>query len=103
MWIPRTKYDRLVEENIILKQKVREQGLRIANLLEAVDNLTTQLHTQNDKCYEVTIIARGSKKIQYTVSAISHNNAYEIAVEQFEKDNLNYSKEDIMVVNTKEI
>ena len=98
MWISRKEYDKLIEKNARLNQKVREQGLRIADLLEEI-----QLNTQNDKCYEVTVIARGSKKIQYTMSAISHDNAYEIAVEQFEKDNLNYSKEDIIIVNTKEI
>lgn len=103
MWISRREYNKLIEENTLLNKKVREQGLRISNLLTAVDDLSIQLYTQNDKCYEVTVIARGSKKIQYTVSATSHNNAYEIAVEQFEKDNLNYSKEDIVVVNTKEI
>jgi histone deacetylase complex regulatory component SIN3 len=103
MWISRKEYDKLIEKNTRLNQKVREQGLRIADLLEAVDNLAIQLHAQNDKCYEVTIIARGSKKIQYTLSAISHDNAYEIAVEWFEKDNLNYSKEDILAVKTREI
>ena len=103
MWIPRKEYNRLVEENIVLNHKVREQGRRIADLLEVIDNLTIQSYTQKEKWYKVTVTARGSKKIPYTIFATSHNNAYKIAVELFEKDNLNYSKEDIVIVNIKEI
>ena len=103
MWISRKEYDKLIEENTLLNKKVREQGLRISNLLTAIDDLSLKLYTANDKCYDVTLYLKADKTIKYTVDAKSAREASNIVIEQYEKDNLNYSKSDIAFVRIDEI
>ena len=103
MWISKSEYNRLIEENTLLNKKVREQGLRISNLLTAVDDLNIKLYTINDRCYDVTLHLKADKTIKYTVSAKSAREASDIVIEQYEKDNLNYSKSDISFIRIDEI
>ena len=103
MWISKSEYNRLIEENTLLNKKVREQGLRISNLLTAVDDLNIKLYTINDRCYDVTLHLKADKTIKYTVNAKNAREASDIVIEQYEKDNLNYSKSDISFIRIDEI
>ena len=103
MFISKNEYNKLIEENTILKRKVREQGVRIADLLRAIDDLNIRLYIANDRCFDVTLHLHTDKTIKYTINAESAHEASSIAIEQYEKDNLNYSKSDIAFIRIDEI
>lgn len=103
MWIARNEYNKLIEENASLKCKTREQGLRISKLLSIIDELNLKLYDNKYKCYDVILHIKGLRKVKYTVSAETHEEARKYVIEQFEKDNLALSKDDIILIESKEI
>lgn len=103
MWIARNEYNKLIEENASLKRKTREQGFRISNLLSTIDELNLKLYDNKDKCFDVIFLIKGPKRVQYTVSATTHKEACKYVIEQFEKDNLALSKDDIILIESIEI
>ena len=83
MWIARNEYNKLIEENASLKCKTREQGFQISKLLSIIDELNLKLYDNKDKYFDIILLIKGPKRVQYTVSAATHEEARKYAIEQF--------------------
>ena len=104
MWISKNKYNEMVEEIASLKRREKDKALRISDLLLKIDELNLKLYDNNkNKCYDIDVVLQNGRILRYVVCAETAEEAREIAANQFEKDNLNFSKKDIRIIFSRKI
>lgn len=109
MFISRKNYDKLKDEIYFWQQK-NEDKIRQLKYQEAkIDNLKEKLllleaqEKLNSRMYEVKITITGHIILHYDIKAYSHKEAREIATKIFVKNNKDFSKNDILVIETSAI
>lgn len=113
MWISRKNYDKLKDDVYFWQQrneeKIRQinyQEIRIRNLeaeLSKKQAIITKMALENElnnKIYDVKIIITGHITLHYNIKTYSHEKAREIATEMFIKNNKDFNKKDIQIIET---
>ena len=113
MWISRKNYDKLKDDIYFYKRRIEEnirtihyQETKILNLeaelakKQATINYMASERQLNNRTYEVKIIITGHITLHYNIKTYSHEKAREIATEMFVKNNKDFSKKDIQIIET---
>ena len=113
MWISKTEYDGLKndihfwqERNEEKNRQIDYQKRRILNLeaelakKQATINYMASERQLSNRTYEVKIIITGHITLHYNIKTYSHEKAREIATEMFVKNNKDFSKKDIQIIET---
>ena len=110
MWISRTRYDKLIhfwQEKI--KEKSRQIDYQETKILkleaelakkQAIITHMTLEKQLNNKTYEVKIVITSRITLHYNIKTYSHEKAREIATEMFIKNNKDFNKKDIQIIET---
>lgn len=113
MWISRKNYDKLKDDVYFWKQRSEEKCRTINYQETKIHNLETELikkqsiiaemtleNELNNRVYEVKIIITGHITLHYNIKTYSHEKAREIATEMFVKNNKDFNKKDIQIIET---
>lgn len=109
MWISKTEYNNLKFIEKEFDNKIREihfKDIRINNLeveLSKKQAIITKMALEkelNSKIYEVKLMLSNDIVVTYNVKATSHDNAGEIALDLFCKNNKDFKKLDVKILET---
>ena len=106
MWISKKEYKAL-QDRITYYEDIQQHYMNLmqenSNLRNEINKLAYKIAINKEKCYNVRLHLPFGKPVRYTVYAANHEEARRKTVEQFEKDNLALSKDDIQFIFSEEV